>query len=100
MLSGMRSTIGTPTLILTSTNSFRRGQVLVGSFSGALGSEKLSELPKGQLRRDRNPLESVRAKAGLMGFLKARNPNAKAGPSDLLQFFRKIAGVTEKLPRG
>jgi hypothetical protein len=72
----------------------------VGSFSGALGLEKISKLPKGQLRRDRNPLESVRAKAGLMGFPTARNPNAKAWPSDPLQLFRKLAGVTEKLPRG
>jgi len=72
----------------------------VGSFSGALGSEKISELPKGQLRRDRNPLESVRAKAGLMVLQTARSANAKAWPSDPLQFFQKIGGVTEKLPRG
>ena len=72
----------------------------MGSFSGALGLEKISKLPKGQLRRDRNPLESVRAKAGLMGSPTARDPDAKAWPSELLQFFRKIAGMTEKLPRG
>ena len=72
----------------------------MGSFSGALGSEKISELPKGQLRRDRNPLESVRAKAGLMVLQTVRSANAKAWPSDPPQFFRKIAGVTEKLPRG
>ena len=72
----------------------------MGSFSGALGSEKISELPKGQLRRDRNPLESVRAKAGLMVRSTARRANAKAWPSDPLQLFWKLAGVTEKLPRG
>ena len=56
----------------------------MGSFSGALGSEKISELPKGQLRRDRNPLESVRAKAGLMESPTARDSKGKPWPSDPL----------------
>jgi hypothetical protein len=44
--------------------------------------EKISRIPQGQLSRDRNPTQSVRAKAGLMGPLNARGPEAKAWPND------------------
>ncbi len=82
MLSGMWSKIGTPTLINCIDNSLRRGHVQVGSLGGAPGQEKASWLPKGQLRRDRNPPESARAKAGLTGSPTGRDPDAKAWPSD------------------
>ena len=54
----------------------------MGSLGGAPGFEKASKLPKGQLKRDRNPLESARAKAGLTGPSTGRGPGAKAWPSD------------------
>ena len=44
--------------------------------------EKISKLPQGRLKRNRNPLKSVKAKAGLMGPLTARGPEAKAWLSD------------------
>ena len=45
--------------------------------------EKISRGPKDRLRRDRNPPQSAKAKAGLTGSSIARDPEAKAGLSDL-----------------
>ena len=44
--------------------------------------EKISRGPKGRLRRDRNPPQSAKVKAGLTGSSTARDPEAKAWLSE------------------
>ncbi len=62
--------------------------------------EKVSRGPKGRLRRVRNPPQRARPKAGLTGSLNARDPEAKAGPSDPSCPHCWGPVVTEKLPQG
>jgi hypothetical protein len=54
---------------------------------GRLSWEKIAQLPQGQLKRNRNPLKSVMAKAGLMGPWTARGPDTKVWHSDLSYVF-------------
>ena len=44
--------------------------------------EKISKVPQGQLNRNRNPVVSVRAQAGLMVFWTTRNAETKVWPRD------------------
>jgi len=59
-----------------------RGQCLVGSLTGAVASQKVTEAPKGSLSADGNRVSSVRAKGSLTARPTSR-ADAKAGPSDL-----------------
>ena len=67
---------------LTSNRDPVQGQCMVGSLTGAVASQKVTEAPKGSLRMVGNHSKSVMAK----GSLTARptsQADAKAGHSDL-----------------
>ncbi|MAU12015.1 MAG: hypothetical protein CL607_19490 [Anaerolineaceae bacterium] len=53
----------------------------MGSLTGAVASERVTEAPKGWLRRNGNPSKSVKAKASLTGRETPR-PETKVGLSD------------------
>jgi hypothetical protein len=62
--------------------------------------EKISRGPKDQLRRDRNPPQSAKVKAGLTESSTARDSEAKAGLSEHPDPHWWGLDMTEKLPRG
>ena len=77
MLKYHPSFVGT----LTQARDPGRGQRLVGSLTGAVASQKVTEAPKGSLSLVGNQASSARAQ----GSLTARSTDragAKAGPSD------------------
>ena len=60
--------------VLTRIHELDRGQSLVGSLTGAVASQRVTEAPKGSLRMVGNHSKSVKAK----GSLTAR-PTSRAG---------------------
>lgn len=54
---------------------------MVGSLTGAVASQSVTEAPKGSLRRDGNPLESARVEGSLTARLTSR-AGTKVGPSE------------------
>ena len=58
-----------------------RGQRLVGSLTGAVASQKVTEAPKGTLKPVGNRLSSARAQGSLTA-TPTGGAGAKAGPSD------------------
>ena len=67
---------------------------------GRLTLERVSRVTYGQLKRVRNPPKSLRAKAGLTGFSRLRNPERKRWSSDPQVCSMWLLEVIEKLPRG
>ena len=63
-------------------------QYLVGSFSGALSSQRVTEEPKGQLSANGNRADSVMAQAGLTARRTCR-AGAKAEHSEPTFGFRR-----------
>ena len=57
------------------------GQCQVGSLTGAVASERVTEAPKGWLRRNGNPPQSVKAEASLTARPTSR-AETKVGLSD------------------
>jgi hypothetical protein len=57
------------------------GQYQVGSLTGAVASERVTEAPKGWLRRNGNPPQSVKAEASLTARPTSR-AETKVGLSD------------------
>ncbi len=57
------------------------GQWQMGSLTGAVASERVTEAPKGWLRRNGNPLKSVKAEASLTA-RPTRRAETKVGLSD------------------
>ena len=72
-----------PSLVgtLTQARDPGRGQRLVGSLTGAVASQNVTEAPKGSLKPVGNRLSSARAQGGLTARQTCR-AGAKAGPSD------------------
>ena len=68
-------------LALTCNPERVRGQWQVGSLTGAVASQKVTEAPKGALRLNGNQPQSVKAQARLTA-RPMRRAEAKAGPSD------------------
>ena len=68
--------------ILTLHRDPVRGQCQVGSLTGAVASQRVTEAPKGSLSADGNRVSSVRAEGSLTARPTSR-ADAKAGPSDL-----------------
>src|SRR5215470_18990189 len=66
---------------LTSVRDPDQGQCLVGSLTGAVASQKVTEAPKGSLSLVGNQVVSVSAQGGLTVRLTGR-AGAKAGTSD------------------
>ena len=63
------SDFGIPAFLLEITNGVRASDIRRWAvWLGRLSLEKISRETNGQLRRVRNPLKSLRAKAGLTGF--------------------------------
>ena len=71
------SSVGT----LTLARDPGRGQRLVGSLTGAVASQKVTEAPKGSLNLVGNQVASVSAQGSLTARPTGR-AGAKAGPSD------------------
>src|SRR4029453_16480826 len=71
------SSVGT----LTSARDPGRGQRLVGSLTGAVASQKVTEAPNGSLSLVGNQASSARAQGSLTARPTGR-AGAKAGPSD------------------
>ena len=72
-----------PSLVeaLTQARDPGRGQRLVGSLTGAVASQKVTEAPKGSLNLVGNQMSSARAQGSLTVRPTGR-AGAKAGPSD------------------
>jgi len=66
---------------LTSDRDPVQGQCLVGSLTGAVASQNVTEAPKGSLKLVGNQLSSARAQGSLTARQTCR-AGAKAGPSD------------------
>ena len=66
---------------LTQARDPGRGQRLVGSLTGAVASQKVTEAPKGSLNLVGNQMSSARAQGSLTVRPTGR-AGAKAGPSD------------------
>ena len=66
---------------LTRAHDLGRGQCLVGSLTGAVASQKVTEAPKGSLNLVGNQVSSVSAQGSLTVRLTGR-AGAKAGTSD------------------
>ena len=80
----MESTLGYHSLItgvLTCIRDPERGQCQVGSLTGAVASERVTEAPKGTLRMDGNHSKSVKAEGCLTARLTSR-AERKLGLSD------------------
>ena len=69
--------------ILTSASDRGQGQCLVGSLTGAVASQTVTEALEGGLSTVGNRAASARAEAGLTARPTSR-AEAKAGPSDLV----------------
>jgi Family of unknown function (DUF6467) len=67
---------------LTSNHDLVQGQCLVGSLTGAVASQKVTEAPKGSLSLVGNQVSSVSAQ-GSLTVRPAGRAGAKAGTSDL-----------------
>ena len=67
--------------VLTLARDPGRGQCQVGSLTGAVTSQMVTEVPEGRLSTVGNRASSVRAEAGLTARPTSR-AGAKAGPSD------------------
>ena len=67
--------------ILTWARHPGRGNCLVGSLTGAVASKRVTEAPKGWLRRNGNPPKSVKAEASLTARPTSR-AETKVGLSD------------------
>ena len=67
---------------LTSDHDLVQGQCLVGSLTGAVASQNVTEAPKGSLSADGNRVSSVKAEGSLTARPTSR-AGAKAGLSDL-----------------
>ena len=67
--------------ILTSAHNLGQGQCLVGSLTGAVASQRVTEAREGNLRPDRNRLSSVRAE-GCLTERSTDRTDTKVGPSD------------------
>ncbi len=68
-------------LILTPCRNPGGGQCLVGSLTGAVASQKITEAPKGSLRLDGNQPQSVKAQGSLTA-RHTRRAGTKVGLSD------------------
>ena len=68
-------------MFLTSNHYLVQGQCLVGSLTGAVASQRVTEAPKGSLRMVGNHSKSVMAKGSLTARPTSR-AGAKAGLSD------------------
>jgi hypothetical protein len=66
---------------LTRAHDLGRGQCLVGSLTGAVASQRVTEAPKGSLSLVGNQVASARAQGSLTVRQTCR-AGAKAGPSD------------------
>ena len=69
--------------VLTSFRNPEEGHCLVGSLTGAVASQRVTEAHEGSLRLIGNQPASVRAKGSLTARHTSR-ADAKAGPSDLV----------------
>ena len=67
--------------ILTCIHELGKGQCQVGSLTGAVASERVTEAPKGSLRMVGNHSKSVKAKGSLTARLTGR-AGTKVGLSD------------------
>ena len=67
--------------ILTAYREPVSGQCLVGSLTGAVASQRVTEAPKGSLSADGNRTKSVKAKGSLTARLTSR-AGTKVGLSD------------------
>ena len=67
--------------ILTSAHYLGQEQCLVGSLTGAVASQRVTEAREGYLKPDGNRLSSVRAEGSLTERPTGR-PDTKVGPSD------------------
>jgi hypothetical protein len=67
--------------ILTARPHRASGQCLVGSLTGAVASQRVTEAREGYLRPDRNRLSSARAEGSLTDRPTGRT-DTKVGPSD------------------
>ena len=66
---------------LTCPRNPGKGHCLVGSLTGAVASQRVTEAPKGSLRLDRNQPSSVKAQ-GSLTVRETSRAGAKAGLSD------------------
>ena len=71
--------------ILTLLRKPEQGQCQVGSLTGAVASQRVTEAPKGSLSADRNRAKSVKAEGSLTARHTGR-AGAKAGLSDPVVF--------------
>ena len=69
------------TEVLTSGHNLVMGHCLVGSLTGAVASERVTEAPKGTLRMDGNHSKSVKAEGCLTARVTIR-AETKVGLSD------------------
>ena len=67
--------------ILTLTRDPGRGQCQVGSLTGAVASQRVTEAPKGSLRMDGNHSKSAKAEGSLTA-RQTRRADTKVGLSD------------------
>ena len=68
--------------ILTSASDRGQGQCLVGSLTGAVASQTVTEAPKGALRLDGNQPWSVKAGQGRLTVRQTGRAGTKVGLSD------------------
>ena len=66
---------------LTCSHDLAGGQCLVGSLTGAVASERVTEASKGSLSADRNRAKSIKAEGSLTARLTGR-AGTKVGLSD------------------
>ena len=87
--------------VLTGCHKLATGQCQVGSLTGAVASQRVTEAPKGSLRMDGNHSESVMAEGSLTARRKGR-AETKVGHSDpvvlsgkaIAQRIKATSGIT------
>ena len=102
--AGMESTFGYhPSVagILTVSHKLVNGQCQVGSLTGAVASQRVTEAPKGSLRMDGNHSKSAMAEGSLTA-RQTRRAETKVGHSDqvtssgrvIAQRIKATSGIT------